>query len=256
MSEPTKAMQKALLVQAQTGSELEGSMGLSMRGIRLAVRDGNPRETADLLARLPERAWRRPLGAEPVVHLAAKGGSLECLEMLLSHGAPVGLDLQGKSALMVAAGFGSLACVKRLARLCDPALTDQHGFDALIHAAKGGHASCVLELLPLSDAARVDARGEGAMHWCAREMPWSLLEEVLPALAMRMVECGLSPDEVARAGFAGANNRSAFAKGFDNPRERETKAIRVRDMLSSLMERGALEGSALEAPSRSALPRL
>ena len=77
--------------------------------------------------------------------LAAMGGYLPCVEVLVNSGANVNtIDTDGCTALMLAAMKGHLSCVEVLVNSgANVNAMDTNGMTALTHAAAGGHLSCV-----------------------------------------------------------------------------------------------------------------
>jgi ankyrin repeat protein len=108
--------------------------------------------------------WRKA----SLLMLAARGGSLECLELSLPLCDAKAMDESGWTALTHAVFCGSADCAERLLPLSDFRATDAQGLDALHWAATGGHARCV-ELLIARDEGRELGGGEwGALALAAK----------------------------------------------------------------------------------------
>ncbi|KAF7236384.1 Ankyrin repeat domain-containing protein 24 [Varanus komodoensis] len=81
-------------------------------------------------------------------HLAATRGNVDCLEVMLAHGADaMTADGSGYAALHLSAKHGHPQCVSKLLQAsCPVDVVDSHGRTALHHAAVSGCISC-LEIL-------------------------------------------------------------------------------------------------------------
>ncbi|XP_062815609.1 ankyrin repeat domain-containing protein 24 isoform X2 [Anolis carolinensis] len=81
-------------------------------------------------------------------HLAATRGNVDCLEVMLAHGADaMTIDGSGFAALHLSAKHGHPQCVSKLLQAsCPVDVADGHGRTALHHAAVNGCISC-LEIL-------------------------------------------------------------------------------------------------------------
>jgi hypothetical protein len=68
------------------------------------------------------------------LRLAARGGSIDLLELALPFSNPLAASQSGETALMSAASRMQVEIVKRLLPLSDPDAVDEEGKDALMHA--------------------------------------------------------------------------------------------------------------------------
>ncbi|KAL7550684.1 hypothetical protein ACHAWF_013903 [Thalassiosira exigua] len=105
---------------------------------------------------------------EAPVHVAARCGSLEVLELLASHGADLGLvDGRGRTCLHCAAQAGRAECLSlALDGGADTHLeaTSSDGFTALHLAARSGRADCVEALLRAGANVAADAPGRRSAY--------------------------------------------------------------------------------------------
>ena len=102
---------------------------------------------------------------------AAHQGSLDCLNLLLEHGAEVDVQRHsGVSALMFAAQRGHDACVVALLDAgADPNLSSDRRDTALLWAVGKGHADCVERLIDAgADARAANEQGESSMDLVTR----------------------------------------------------------------------------------------
>ena len=228
-------------------SEPIGRVGLGMRAIRLAARDGDALALSRQLEQFSPRAWARPRGAAPVAHLAARAGSLACLELLLAAGAPLGVDENGVSALMCAAHAGSLDCVQALAPLCDPLAFDRDGVDALMRAARAQATSCVQFLCRAGDPSRKDRSGFGAVEICARHGDL----DALAALARALLGQGVQEREIFERAARGARQLSpqeALGLGSKDKPARVEQALRTAIDAWSIEREVGAPGVCAKAP--------
>ncbi|XP_032809310.2 ankycorbin [Petromyzon marinus] len=123
-----------------------------------AVEQGDAEKVALLLSKKGISATRPDGEGRTALHLAVIKGSSDCLDVMLSHGADVGLlDPSGLSVLHLAAKNGHTQCVRKLIQHKYPVeVVDPSGLTALHHAAISGIVPCVQFLC--DQKAFVDAR--------------------------------------------------------------------------------------------------
>ncbi|XP_061409562.1 ankycorbin-like isoform X1 [Lethenteron reissneri] len=123
-----------------------------------AVEQGDAEKVALLLSKKGISATRPDGEGRTALHLAVTRGSSDCLDVMLCHGADVGLlDPSGLSVLHLAAKYGHTQCVRKLIQHKYPVeAVDPSGLTALHHAAISGIIPCVQFLC--DQKAFVDAR--------------------------------------------------------------------------------------------------
>jgi hypothetical protein len=235
----TKKALKALQTQARTGVELEGAIGLGMRGLRLAAKNGDEREMASLLAQVDVSHWRRPFDGAPIMHLAARSGSASCVKMLLAAKAPVGTDANWATPLAAAAAKGSLDCVRLLTPHCDPLQRDKSGSDALSQAIMEGRCvACAHALIPLSDLRPSQSNAPTALFLALA----SGMFDVVPALVERLLDQGADPESIRQSVQKGSARFKALALIRSRVDDgADLKALNAQAMAESAIERWALE---------------
>uniref|UniRef100_H3AUP5 Uncharacterized protein n=1 Tax=Latimeria chalumnae TaxID=7897 RepID=H3AUP5_LATCH len=139
-----------------------------------AVDKGDAGKVSSVLARRPVRPTKLDIQGRSSFHLAASKGIVECLNVILSHGADINAtDNNGKrcTALHLAAKYSQPDCVQALLQCGVPVNTvDHHGHTPLHYAAFAG---CVSSAGLLCDQnASLDAldyKGQTALMIAARE---------------------------------------------------------------------------------------
>uniref|UniRef100_A0A8C6L4J5 Ankyrin repeat domain 44 n=1 Tax=Nothobranchius furzeri TaxID=105023 RepID=A0A8C6L4J5_NOTFU len=136
------------------------------------------------------------------LHAAAFAGHVDCVNLLLSHDAPVdSVDQSGRSALMMAAEKGRAETVEVLLTSAGASLSlaDQDGNTALHLACSNGKEECVLLILEkLSDASLINATNaalQTPLHLAARSGLKKVVQELLSrgASVQTVDENGLTP---------------------------------------------------------------
>jgi hypothetical protein len=136
-------------------------------------------------------------GCDALMH-AATAGHADCVESLLAHSDARATDSMGSTALMRAACHGHADCVRLLLSHSNGSAVDHQCFTALMYAAAGGYADCVERLVPHSDALAVTKNGETALMWAARNGCVDCVAALLPASDATM----RNHDYVAAIGLA------------------------------------------------------
>ncbi|XP_006005173.1 ankyrin repeat domain-containing protein 35-like [Latimeria chalumnae] len=137
-----------------------------------AVDKGDAGKVSSVLARRPVRPTKLDIQGRSSFHLAASKGIVECLNVILSHGADINAtDNNGCTALHLAAKYSQPDCVQALLQCGVPVNTvDHHGHTPLHYAAFAG---CVSSAGLLCDQnASLDAldyKGQTALMIAARE---------------------------------------------------------------------------------------
>jgi ankyrin repeat protein len=148
------------------------------------------------------------------LRLAARGGSIDLLELVLPFSNPSASSQSGETPLMAAAGSMQVEIVKRLLPLSDPDAVDDEGKDALMHAleavmeGRGSYSSDDrLELFRLLvDACgieRKDAEGKTAIARLVKKNKHSYSDEwksVPSDVVDILIAAGAKPDEVEAGG--------------------------------------------------------
>ncbi|XP_062280262.1 ankyrin repeat domain-containing protein 24 [Scomber scombrus] len=128
-----------------------------------AVEQNEPDKVSALIVKKGLCPTKLDAEGKSVFHLCASRGRLECLEVIISHGADLNItDGAGLSALHLAAKYGQSECLKRLLqeRLAVDC-TDSIGRTPLHHAAVSGCLSCTETLWDFQ--ANLDVQdGDGA----------------------------------------------------------------------------------------------
>ena len=110
--------------------------------------------------------------------VAAAGGYIKCVNLLIKNGADVNkvltstgplLYIQGSTALMLASKRGHSECVDKLTKAeADVNKQDKDGDTALMYAAEGGHSKCMEHLVKAgADVNMGDAYGDTALIMAA-----------------------------------------------------------------------------------------
>lgn len=120
------------------------------------------------------------------LHAAAFSGHVDCVQLLISHDAPVDTaDQSGRTALMMAAEKGRVGALEALLTGANAnlSLTDKEGNTALHLACSSGKEDCVLLILEkLSDSALINATNtalQTPLHLAARSGLKQAVQELL-----------------------------------------------------------------------------
>ncbi|XP_056146686.1 ankycorbin isoform X2 [Lampris incognitus] len=110
-----------------------------------AVEHGEVEKVASLLAKKGASAVKLDSEGKSALHIAATRGHLDCLSVILAHGADLSItDAAGSSALHLAAKNNHLECVKKLIQSkCAVDAVDSSGKTALHYAAANGNVPTV-----------------------------------------------------------------------------------------------------------------
>uniref|UniRef100_A0A3Q4HEW7 Ankyrin repeat domain 44 n=1 Tax=Neolamprologus brichardi TaxID=32507 RepID=A0A3Q4HEW7_NEOBR len=140
-----------------------------------------------------------PLSSRTPLHAAAFAGHVDCVQLLLSHDAPVDVAEQsGRTALMMAAQRGRVGVLLTSAS-ANLSLTDKDGNTALHLACSNGKEDCVLLILEkLSDTVLINATNaalQTPLHLAARSGLKQVVQELLSrgANVQTVDENGLTP---------------------------------------------------------------
>nr|XP_042697621.1 ankyrin repeat domain-containing protein 24 [Chrysemys picta bellii] len=109
-----------------------------------AVDYNDPEKVTSLLLRKGLVPTKLDSEGKSAFHLAAMRGNVDCLEVMLAHGADaMTIDSSGYNALHLAAKHGHPQCVSKLLQAsCPVDGADSNGWTALHHAAVSGCISC------------------------------------------------------------------------------------------------------------------
>ncbi|XP_023260706.1 serine/threonine-protein phosphatase 6 regulatory ankyrin repeat subunit A-like, partial [Seriola lalandi dorsalis] len=136
------------------------------------------------------------------LHGAAFAGHVDCVQLLLSHDAPVdAVDQSGHTPLMMAAEKGRVGALELLLTSANAnlSLTDKDGNTALHLSCSNGKEDCVLLILEkLSDTALINATNaalQTPLHLAARSGLKQAVQELLSrgANVQTVDENGLTP---------------------------------------------------------------
>jgi ankyrin repeat protein len=154
---------QALLVSMESGAELMAiDPETGLRAISIAARAGHVACVAELAARASATSlgWTKAKSGAPA-HEAADAGQGAALAALLRRGAnPNAKDAHGRTALHVAAMGGSSDCVRLLLARCDAEEPDARGWTPLMLAARGEHVGAVVLLARRGQLWRALSKGE------------------------------------------------------------------------------------------------
>ena len=210
-------------------------LGIGRKEVDLfhAVIFGKLGEAGRLLARGADARKVVAGTRDPVLALAAMGGSVEMVRLLLPHSDPLKAGVDGMTALMHAARSGSAGVVGVLLPASDPSARDPSGWTALTWAANAGAAACVAALMGASD---VDAR---CVHGRTALMHGILRPEVVDLLAPVSDLSLADVDGVDALGLA-----KVLAAEMHDPSD----ALYAVGRIESWLEMRALAKAAGEAP--------
>ncbi|KAK5920444.1 hypothetical protein CgunFtcFv8_024252 [Champsocephalus gunnari] len=118
------------------------------------------------------------------LHAAAFSGHVDCVQLILSHDAPVDtVDQSGRSALMMAAEKGRVGALEVLLSSATLSQTDRDGNTALHLACSNAKEDCVMMILEkLSDTALINATNaalQTPLHLAARSGLKKAVQELL-----------------------------------------------------------------------------
>ncbi|XP_067107017.1 ankycorbin isoform X2 [Osmerus mordax] len=136
-----------------------------------AVEHGEVDKVAALLAKKGASAVKLDSEGKSALHVAVTRGQIECLSVLLAHGADLSVtDASGLSALHLAAKHNHQECAKKLVQSkCAVDTVDASGRTALHHAAASGSAPVALLLCEhKSPVSLQDAEGLSPLLLSAR----------------------------------------------------------------------------------------
>ena len=119
---------------------------------------------------------------------SASVGELEAARYLLSEGADVNFQTQGKvvpqlTALHIAARAGNLEMVKLLAHQCDPNRQDQWGFTAVHYATIARNKEIVAYLLSNGATASIESKNKTTALDMAKELKFDEIMDLLASKA-------------------------------------------------------------------------
>lgn len=134
-----------------------------LTALRRAIAADNPQACEKLLASGIDINMRFEQ-ARTALHLAARAGAAQVLDILISKANAADVDVLGNDPLMLAAAYGHEEAVERLLPHSNPRRTNTVGWSALTYALAGGHRGCVERLLPLSDLEWIDVSGDNPEH--------------------------------------------------------------------------------------------
>lgn len=149
---------RTLLESGGTPNSVESGLPLDVAAL------GGYMECVELLLKHGADIHARAHQGSTALHSASAAGHAKCVELLLAHGSDVNaLTDIGMNALMLAATGGHTACVELLLRRgCDATVAfSSNRTTALSMSAALGHLPCVAALLP-HDGASIDMALMGA----------------------------------------------------------------------------------------------
>jgi len=137
----------------------------------LATQGGNLDDLRACLARIHPNHAGYGLDAPraTALHIAARSGRPELVEMVLPLTDPSAQDINGETALHAAANQGSAQCARLLATACGVNAKDNNGSTALVVALSEGHEECARFLASVSDLDTQDKHGFTALMVAAAD---------------------------------------------------------------------------------------